>query len=329
LDVVAAKITVSVIVPVRDRRDMLRDLLKGLDNQTYRSFEVIVVDDGSRDGSEELARETVIAGRPVKVLQAGGRGALPARQLGVENATGKFLAFTDSDCVPDPGWLEHAVAAMEDGADMVNGATRPMRPLKPMERSMASGKEGLYPTCNMFFRRDLYDRLGGFDAEAAERWRFRPTDRARGLGFGEDTLLGWQAVRSGADTRHVPEAIVEHQVFPPDWRDFVSRLSQVAAFPAMTREIPELRNTLMRRRIFLGHQGRIPVYLAAGALLLRQRGLFGLALAWWVFVRVRGYRESPYPTEEQLPWLPIDMATDVATAAALVVGSISARSVVL
>ena len=252
---------------------MLHDLLNGLENQTYREFEVLVVDDGSTDGSDALARGAVIAGRPVTVLQSGGQGAVAARQLGVENSTGSILAFTDSDCVPDPGWLQHAVAAMSEGAAMVNGYTRPARPLRPMERSMASGTEGLYPTCNMFFRRDLYERLGGFDPAAGLRWRFRLTDRARGLGFGEDTLLGWQAVRAGADTRYVPEAVVEHQVFPPDVKDFFSRMAQVAAFPAMTKEIPELRGTLMSQRVFLGNQQRLPVYATALALLLRRRGL--------------------------------------------------------
>ncbi|HVA06306.1 MAG TPA: glycosyltransferase family A protein [Acidimicrobiales bacterium] len=321
--------TVSVIVPVRNRREMLRDLLKALDNQSYDNFEVIVVDDGSTDGSEELARDAVVRGKPVKVVESGGRGALPARQLGVEHSTSDILAFTDSDCVPDPGWLEHAVAAMVDGAEMVNGYTKPARPLRPMERSMASGTEGLYPTCNMFFRRDLYDRLGGFDAAAADRWRFRATAHARGTGFGEDTLLGWQAVRSGADTRYVPEAVVEHQVFPPDPKEFISRLTQVAAFPAMTKEIPELRRTLMRKRVFLGNHARVPVYLTALALLLRRRGLAALAVGWWVSLHVRRYQESPYPLAEQLPWLPVDMATDVMMAGALVAGSVSAREVVL
>ena len=51
------------------------------------------------------------------------------------------------------------MAAFSDGADAVNGQTRPTRPLKPFERSMASGREGLYPTCNVLYRRDLLRRL--------------------------------------------------------------------------------------------------------------------------------------------------------------------------
>jgi glycosyltransferase involved in cell wall biosynthesis len=325
----AGGVTVSVIVPVRDRRDMLGELLAGLDKQTFRDFEVVVVDDGSRDGADELARASVVAGRPVTVLSNAGQGALAARRVGVEHSGGSILAFTDSDCVPDPAWLAHAVAAMEGGAEAVNGYTRPTRPLKPLERSMASGLEGLYPTCNMFYRRSLYERLGGFDSTAGSRWRFRLTDNARGTGFGEDTLLGWQAVRAGADVRHVPEAVVEHQVFPPDWSEFLSRLLQIAAFPAMTKEVPELRTTLMRSQVFLGNYSRLPVYATVLAWAARRRGLALLALGWWVALRLRALRASPYPTLDLLPRLPLEMAVDVGTAVALVAGSARTRSLVL
>jgi glycosyltransferase involved in cell wall biosynthesis len=322
-------IAVSVIVPVRDRREMLSELLQGLDKQTYRSFEVVVIDDGSRDGSDELARRSVVAGRPVVFLRSDGEGTLSARQLGIDNSIGSILAFIDSDCVPDPAWLESAVAVMENGAEMVTGRTRPMRPLKPMERSVASGTEGLFPSCNVFYRRDLYVRLGGFDAGTTSRWRFGFAGRTRDSAFGEDTLLGWRAVRSGADERYVPAAIVEHQVFPPDLKDFLLRTTKLAAFPAMTKELPELRQTLMRQRIFLGDYSRVPVYAMAIALGLRRRRLAAITLVWWMLLRLRAMYRSPHSTLEQIPWLPVEMAADVATAGALVAGSIRSGSLVL
>jgi cellulose synthase/poly-beta-1,6-N-acetylglucosamine synthase-like glycosyltransferase len=321
--------TVSVIVPVRDRRDMLRQLLAGLDRQTYRSFEVIVIDDGSLDGSGDLARTSSVAGRPVRVIASPRHGALFARQAGVEASVGSVLAFIDSDCIPEPGWLEHALTALSDDADVVNGNTSPLRPPRPLERSLESGAEGLYPTCNMFYRREVYDRLGGFDADAAARWRFRLTRGARDTGFGEDTLLAWQAVRSGATVRYVPDAAVKHQVFPPDWKELMSRTAQVAAFPAMTKEIPELRGTLMRHRIFLGDCSRVPMYATAFFLALRQRPLAGAAFGWWVAWRLRRLRQSSHSTATLLPLLPAEMAIDVTMAGALLVGSIRAGSLVL
>jgi hypothetical protein len=149
------------------------------------------------------------------------------------------------------------------------------------------------------------------------------------LGFGEDTLLGWQAVRSGADVRFVSDAVVEHQVFPRDLRDMSSRIAQVAAFPAMVKEVPELRQTLLARRVFLGNYARVPLYVTVLALVARRRRLAALALLWWVGAKATSLRRSPYSTVELLPWLPAEMATDVAFATALVAGSIRVRSLVL
>jgi glycosyltransferase involved in cell wall biosynthesis len=320
---------VSVVVPVRNRRRMLRELLEALDRQTYRSFEVLVVDDGSEDGTADVARDAVVAERPVVSLRSDGQGTLRARQIGIDRATGPVLAFTDSDCVPDRGWLTHAMAAMDQGADMVHGHTRPTRALKPLERSVEAGDEGLFPTCNILYRRELYETLGGFDAATAAAWRLGAVSRMRDSAFGEDTLLGWQAVRSGADVRYVADAVVEHQVFAPQLGDFLLRTAKAAGFPAMIRDLPELRSRMVRGGVFLGGYRRVPVYLTLAALLLRRRRIALGAMAWWTSARVLDLRAGPYPTAKMLPWLPAEMAADVATAAALSLGSARARTPIL
>lgn len=319
-----------MVVPVRNRRELLTDLLDALEAQRLRHFEVIVVDDGSTDGSADVAR-CEIAGRPVVVLGGKGRGAVAARNLGVEQATAPVLAFTDSDCRPLPGWLEAGVRAIEEGADLVNGRTRPARPMLPLERSMGSGTEGLYPTCNLFLRREAFDRAGGFDANVGQRWGFRPDQRSRGEGFGEDTLLAWQVARIGA-VSYVPEAVVEHHVFPPNYRDLLSRTARVAAFPAMVREVPELRSTLLRRHFELGPRSRLPVYGLVGAVALGRRQRSPLAfgfLAWWVTLRTRELWRFPLPWRRRLALLPVEMSMDLITAGALLIGSVRARSITL
>jgi glycosyltransferase involved in cell wall biosynthesis len=308
---------VSVVIPVKDRRALLAAVLDGLEAQTYDGFEVIVVDDGSTDGSGDLARGRTVHGRPVTVVDGGGRGAVEARLLGVDHAEGAVLAFTDSDCVPAPTWLERAAARIEDGADLVNGRTRPARPTLPLERSMGSGLEGLYPTCNVLYRRDAFDRAGRFDRSVARRWGFRPDRRSKGEGFGEDTLLAWRVIRAGG------------AVFPPDGRDMLSRTARVAAFPAMVKDIPELRGTLLRWRWQLGHRTRLPTYLTLAALLTRRPWLIGACLAWWALLRLQELRHFPISWSRRLQVLPVEMGLDVVTAGALVVGSARARSVTL
>src|SRR3954452_21840778 len=176
---------VSVVVPVRDRRDLLGELLDGLDGQTFRDFETIVVDDGSSDGSADEAEAKTEAGRPVRVIRRTGEGAVRARQVGVAEATGEILAFTDSDCVPEPGWLAAGVAALDTGVAVVQGHTRSARRRKPLERSLWVEDNGLYPTCNVFYRRTAFEQAGGFDGDLGSRYGFRPGSLPQGLGFGE------------------------------------------------------------------------------------------------------------------------------------------------
>lgn len=318
-----------MVVPVRDRRQLLVELLAALDAQTFRRFEVVVVDDGSTDGSAEAAATRVVAGRPVRLQRADRVGAVVARTIGVAASIGEILAFTDSDCFPEAAWLARGVAAIDGGADVVNGRTRPARAMKPRDRSVASGREGLYPTCNMFYRRSAFDGVGGFDVDAAGSLGFRVGALARGTGFGEDTLLAWRARRAGAVVVYDPEAIVDHHVFPPDWRDLVSRWTQVAAFPALVRDVPELRSTIVRRRVLFGDSSRVPAYVFGLALLTRRRSLMATVLAWWAVRRLLDLRRFPVSWPERIAALPAEMATDAAMGVAYVVGSARARTLVL
>jgi glycosyltransferase involved in cell wall biosynthesis len=319
---------VSVIVPVRNRRDLLSELLAALAAQTYRDFEVIVVDDGSTDGSGEVAAEAIVAGRPVSVLRSSGAGAVEARCLGVASSTGAVLAFTDSDCVPDPSWLAAGVAAIDAGAAMVNGPTVPARPVEPLERSVASGEECLYPTCNVFYTRSAYDAAGGFDAAAGRRWGFRPSRRARGLGYGEDTLLGWK-VRRKAGAAFAPGAVVEHHVFGPDLREWVRRGVMLGGFPAMIKEIPELRPSILPKGVLFEQYSRLGLYALALALLTRRRTLVAAGGALWLALVLRGVRRFAGSRGTKLRAVPAKMLLDVVNGGALVAGSLKARTLVL
>ena len=115
----------SVVVPVKNRRDLLVALLDALDDQTFDDFEVVVVDDGSTDGADVSASRASVRGRPVRLLRNDGSGAVDARRTGVRASTSQFVAFTDSDCRPHPEWIARGVAALHQGADLVNGRTVP------------------------------------------------------------------------------------------------------------------------------------------------------------------------------------------------------------
>ena len=109
---------VSVVVPTYNRAHLICETLDSVLAQTYRDFEVIVVDDGSTD--ETLAVLSKYGGRIRVVCQphrAGGAGAF-ARNTGIREATGKFVAFLDSDDTWLPTKLERQVALLDAHSDL-------------------------------------------------------------------------------------------------------------------------------------------------------------------------------------------------------------------
>ena len=279
---------VSVIVPARDAGATLPRTLAALDAQRGApEFEVRVVEDER------------------------GEGPARCRNAGVAATAGPVLAFTDADCFPEPDWLARGVAALEE-ADLVQGAVVPERRPGPFERTVTvGGAHGLYETASLFVRRELFDRVGGF-----ERWLVPPD----GKELGEDVLFGWRARRLGARTAFAPDAVVRHAVFPRGAHGFVAERARAAAFPALAKRIPELRSAMLTRRLFLSPRSMAFDAALTGALL----GPAGLALAAPYAVRVA--REARV---EGARIAAARVVADAATAGALARGSIAHRSLVV
>lgn len=320
---------VSVVIPTRNRHDLLDQALRALDRQTVDDVEVVVVDDGSSPPVADVFGGRTVAGRPLTVLRQDGNGAVRARLAGIAATTAPILAFTDSDCEPQPGWLEAALRRIDDGADLVAGRTSPFRPVAPLERAVSEAEGGLFPSCNLVVRRSVYEEVGGFDAEAAARWGFRWTPGAKGLGFGEDTLFGWTVARSHRAV-YEADALVLHRVFPPDRGEWFSRSWQMAAFPALAREVPELRGPLIRPGGQLSHRSRYGFYatVLTGAATRRAVPTALVATGWAVHRFQQTLRRAPIPLADRIRALPVQMGIDAVQGTALIVGSIRARTLV-
>ncbi|MCU1449153.1 MAG: glycosyl transferase family 2, partial [Acidimicrobiales bacterium] len=291
--------------------------------------EVIVVDDGSDDGSPEEAELDAQNGRPVRVISGPGTGSMVARTEGARLARADYVAFTDSDCEPEPGWLEAGVAALDAGNDVVGGLTVPARAARPLERTTIAGAEGLYPTCNVFFRRTALLGAGGFGQPAARRLGFRPHSAGGRLGTGEDTLLAWTVGRAGR-AAFAPGAVVRHHVFPPAMAETFSRAWLARVFPPLVRAVPELRDgPLFRWRVQVGGRTRAPLYALVVLGLAGRRVPAAVAAAWWVGARAAGLRRCAGSRTVKARALPVELAVDVVTSAALVTASVQARSLVL
>ena len=112
--------SISVLFPVYNTRPYLPCALDSLMAQTMQDFELIAVDDGSTDGSGELLRDYAARFPQMRVFSQKQSGNPTALNTGLQNATGRYLAFVDSDDWVAPNFLEHLLStAQKTGADLV------------------------------------------------------------------------------------------------------------------------------------------------------------------------------------------------------------------
>lgn len=168
-------ITVSVIIPAYNAERFIRQTLDSVKNQTFRDFEVLVVDDGSTD---ETAKIVESYSDPVFCLRKTNGGVSSARNYGIEKARGKYIAFLDADDVWMPEKLEKQVALLESNPDVGLCYTAA---IVVDENSNEKGRieakkyddatEGLLLNMNIlilsssFVRKDIVLQTGGFDSE--------------------------------------------------------------------------------------------------------------------------------------------------------------------
>lgn len=208
------KASVSVIVSTLNRRDYLQQTLLALREQTYKQFEVIVVNGPSRDGTDEMLR----AFRGTARLASCGQASVGlSRNIGIELAAGDIVAFIDDDSPPETAWLEQLVARYRDPEVAAVGGAVFDIPLNeviwtlctctrlgvpdtdspgPLEKYLAVGADPVayLPGCNMSFVRDVLCEVGGFnpllrycyeDVEVCAR----VIDRGHGINVIDDALV--------------------------------------------------------------------------------------------------------------------------------------------
>jgi GT2 family glycosyltransferase len=192
---------ISAIIPVRDGEAQLPALLASLAAQTLapERFEVIVVDNASRDSTAEVARRG-----GAKVVHEPVPNRSRARNRGAGAARSDLLAFTDVDCVAEPGWLEAMLrcagtAPLLAGPVHVTTRDRP-NAVERFERlwrfsQESAVKEGWAATANLYVERRAFESVGGLD----------PAYR-----FGEDVDLCIRATRAGFALGFCPDAVVTH-----------------------------------------------------------------------------------------------------------------------
>ncbi|MDR3126099.1 MAG: glycosyltransferase [Rickettsiales bacterium] len=172
---------VSVIIPVYNVERYLAQCLAGVVGQTYKNLEVIIVDDGSTDGSAQICRAWAKRDRRIRVIRQENAGLSSARNAGLDAATGEYVHFIDSDDCISLDYYERMVGSI-GGADMA--ASGFYNEKKPSDSVEYHSSATLVSTL---------DKLAGTDvASQAMVWRFlfrRAFLVRRGMRFREGRLV--------------------------------------------------------------------------------------------------------------------------------------------
>lgn len=108
---------ISVIVPVYNSVKSLRHCVQAIENQTYPNWELILVDDGSSDGSAELCDKLAAENAGIQVIHKPNGGVSSARNAGIDAAKGEYITFCDSDDYLEPDYLENLVHTAKSNPD--------------------------------------------------------------------------------------------------------------------------------------------------------------------------------------------------------------------
>lgn len=200
----------SVIVCTRNGAAGIRRCLDGISKLRPGAEEVIVVDDGSEDGTSEIVRKRF---PEVKLLRLPPSGLSAARNAGAALASGEILAFTDDDCVPDFEWLGRLDRAfIEEGVGAAGGPNLAPGPGSRAEAVVAAApgapshvlvndtRAEHLPGCNLAVRAVAFRKVGGFDAD------FHTA--------GDDVDFCWRLDQAGYGLAFVPGAFVWHSRRP-------------------------------------------------------------------------------------------------------------------
>lgn len=261
---------VSVVVCSCNGARTLRDCLEGLLALDYPDYEVIIVDDGSRDGTGEIAAQF-----PFRLITSENRGLSSARNTGLEEATGEIVAYIDDDARPDSHWLQYLVRTfMEADWAAVGGpnlapatdgwiaACVDNAPGGPIHVLLSDHEAEHIPGCNMAFRRSALLEVGGFDPQFRVAgddvdvcWRLQ--GRSLRIGFSPSGLV-WHRRRGSvraylAQQRGYGEA---EALLARKWPEKYSRAGHVSWSgrlygSGLTRGVVGAR----RWRIYYGSQG--------------------------------------------------------------------------
>jgi len=188
---------VSIVVPIKNRGDLIPNLIKNLSSIDYEQYEIIIVDDCSTDNTKKLLKEY-----PIKsILLEKSVGSAEARNIGIKEATNEIIALTDSDCFVSKNWLKNLVPYL-NSYDVVGGRVKfcddtekKFNPFNAKEETVLKKDSSInfLNTSNMLFKKEIWKVSGGFLSYRIE-----------------DLEFSWRLLKKGYNLIYSPKGLVIH-----------------------------------------------------------------------------------------------------------------------
>jgi len=273
---------ISIIIAVKNGEKTIRKCLNSIFALNYQNFEVIIVNDGSTDTTREVIGSFKIrkygnkeAG--LNIIDTPGLGPSEARNLGVKQAKGEYVAFTDGDCIVNHSWLVELLKGFEiehnqsfvlsQGAVIAGVGGSQLIPDDDSEFGKAMGSfmatigfvtdyikprytgisrtyiktTGHNPSCNVMYKKEIFDKIGGF---------------LKGMWPGEDVEFDYRIKKAGFALLYNPAAIVCHY-----------RADSLKKFKKMMLSYGRVQGELVKKHGFFRKIQYVPLVLAAALLI--------------------------------------------------------------
>lgn len=226
-------IEISIIIATYNRANLLKESLESLQNidAPDLKYEVIVVDNNSKDNTSDVVNEFLKKCRNIKLIKESNQGLSFARNKGIETTRGNILVFIDDDVEIDKGWLRAIIEPFEDqDVWCVGGKVLPqgksdipewlperlkfligLADYGDMEKVLIDKEKPL--GCNMAFRKEVFDNLGKFDTNIGRQ--------GKKLLGGEEVDIYYKILKSKKKIVYCPRALVYHKIEDKLRREYV------------------------------------------------------------------------------------------------------------
>ena len=283
---------VSVVIPTLNRVKDIRGCISSLEKQDMnkKEFEIIVVDGGSTDGTVEYLKEQMkTSPAKLRYYTEKRKGAGIARNLGVLESKAPYIAFTDDDCMPEPGWLKKLLDDMPDDVKCagIGGPIVPADQKNIISRYCDHTRNSLgirlrdksihLPTMNVLYRRSVLLEVGIFDERII---------------ITEDVHLSQKIIKKGYYLKKSDHGLVVHKD-PADLKTLYHKSWLYGTGLATIAQIHGVRlkkdwSTLLRDVVL--PKTYVAKFITTQKPSLYERLMFGLLRRFWNIGAYNGYR---------------------------------------